>query len=360
MAFGHELVNTGVPNLFGEQPHLHMFGFPPLTRAYFASSRKNFNNVLSLTPRSAINDVDVYGRTALAWAVLRSDWNSANQLLLCGSDPGRVDTYGRTALHQAARRGDVAVVQLLLAAKADVASRDSNGNTALRLASGKQRSITIMETLLSAGANIESQNEEEFGPLHDAVRCNRPANVQFLLERGANINAASKQGFTVLMFGVHFNAHETLKILLRDEALEYDVKNCDGYSVLDFAALLGDVETLHLLQSAPEMTKINLDNSHALSHAQWRRDYNEAWSSRMIQPRDKDPVEWYSAFKALWDTIFDAQQRELEEDSEAGFIEEELTNDEEELTVHDEELTDNEDDPAVWEDAQENLDRPIV
>ena len=321
-----------VPNLLGDQPHLPLFGFPPLIRAFFTSSRKNFNSVLSLTPRSAINDVDAYGRTALAWAVLCSDCGSVNQLLLCGSDPGHVDSYGRTALHQAATQGDAVLVQLVLAAKVDINSRNFNGETALRMASCRQGGITIMELLLSGGASIESQDKQGNCPLHYAVRQNRPANVQLLLERGANINAACKEGKTALMFGVMYNAHDALRLLLRDQALEYDAKNMSGKSVLDYAAMFGDLETIYLLQSAPQMTTVNLDNGKALGYGIWRRDDNEAWSSWAIRPRDKDPVEQYSAFEVLWYGILDAQQRELEEDPEAEVITGEMTDVEEELT----------------------------
>ena len=341
-----ESCNTNVPNLLGDQPHLPLFGFPPLSRAYFASSRRNFNNVLSLTPRSAIDDVDASGRTALAWAVRCSDWNSVNQLLLCGSDPNRVDSNGQAPLHIAARMDDVAIIQSLLAAKADITSKDIDGRTALHEASRQQGGITSVESLLSGGASIESQDDEGRSPLHFAVVNNEPTNVQFLLERGANINAASKRGITVLMYGVMHKSHEALRLLLRNEALKYDVKDIYGYSVLEYAAVWGDVETIRLLQSAPQMMTLNLDNSEALGHAVWRRDSNEAWSSQTIAPPDKDPIELFSAFKALWDTIADAQQRDRLEDPEAGFIEGELTDDEEE--------------PVVWEDAQEDLDHSVA
>ena len=359
-AFRQGSLNTDIPNLLGDQPHLHLFGFPPLTRAYFTSSFRNFNNVLSLTPRSAINDLDAYGRNALAWAVLRSDWESVNRLLLCGSDPNHVDSSGYAPLHLAARLGDLAIIQLLLAAKADITLKNNFGGTALHQVSREQGGIASMELLLSSGASIESQDDGGLSPLHYAVICNEPANVQFLIERGANINAASKKGHTVLMCGVIHNAHETLKLLLRSEVLEYDVKDSYGDSVLDHAALYGDMETIHLLQSAPQITTVNLENSKALDDALWRRDSNAAWSSGSIKPSDKDPVKWYSAFEALWNTVANAQQRDRQEDPEAGFIEEELTDDEEELTADEEELTDDEEEPVVWEDAQEDLDHSVA
>ena len=77
--------------------------------------------------------------------------------------------------------------------------------------------------------------------------------MHLLLEKGAKKNAACKSGLNTLMLGVCYNAHEALRLLLREEALEYDGKNTNGRSVLDYAALNGDMETIHILQYSPQM-----------------------------------------------------------------------------------------------------------
>ena len=304
-----------------------------------------------MIPRSAVDDVDANGDTALSWAAKRRDSDSVKLLLLCGSDPGHVESSGRTPLHLAVWSGDVAVVQLLLAAKVDVNSKDIWGETALSLTAFYGGDTTIMELLLAHGASIEDQNNDGRRPLHVAVYCNRPINVQILLDRGANINAGDRFGMTALNFGVMCNAHESLRVLLRDEALEFDGKDSRGDCLLDYAAWYGDLETLDLLQSSRHIKRPDLSGSKTLGDAVWRRDNNQAWSLRSIATPDKDPRLWYSAFEALWDSIAEAQQRDLEGDPEADewTTEEELTDDAEDSDP------DSDSDSHVWEDAQEGL-----
>lgn len=312
-----------------------------------------------MIPRSAVDDVDANGDTALSWAVRRRDSGSVKQLLLCGSDPGHVDSSSRqTPLHLAVWLGDVAVVQLLLAAKVDVNSKDIWGATPLSLAACNHEDNKIMELILAHGASIECQNNDGFRPLHYAAYYNRPASLRILLDRSANINAATKSGMTALMLGMTYNAHEALRILLRDEALDFNVKDSVGDSVLDHAALWGDLETLDLLQASCHIKGLDLDGSKALGYAMWRRDDNQAWSLWMIKPPDNDPHLWYSTFEVLWYSILGAQRRDLEGDPEPGegFVEEELTDDAEDELTDDAEDSDS----HVWEDAQEDLDESLA
>lgn len=157
--------------------------------------------------RSVIEAVDRIRYTTLSRAVHR-----------CSSDPSHVILYRRTPLHIAAHLGDSAMIQLLLAAKADVSSEDSEGFTTLCMASRSQIDITITKLLLSYGASIASQDDQELGPLYYTIPHNRPAHLQLLLERGANIIAVSKPGTVALMIGVMCNAHEALKFLPRNTA----------------------------------------------------------------------------------------------------------------------------------------------
>ena len=296
-----------------------------------------------MIPRSAVDDVDANGDTTLSWAVKRRDSDSIRQLLLCGSDPEHVDLYGLSPLCLAVSSGDVAVVQLLLAAKVNVNVKDIEGGTALSLAAVCNKKTTIMELLLDHGVNIENQDTHGQRPLHIAVRSNRPVHVQILLDRGANINAADESGMTALLFGVSYNVYESLSVLLRNEALEIDGKDSAGSSMLDYAACYGDLETLHLLHSSRHIKRIDLDGSIALNYAEWRRDNNEGWSLWAIKPPDKDPQLWYSAFEALWNSIVEAQQRDLEGDPVAH------------EWAFEEEPRDDDEDSVVWEEAQEDL-----
>ena len=347
--------------LFGDKPRLPLFRFPALIRAYIGSSRKKSGSALFMTPRSDVDDVDATGSTALSWAVRYHDHDSVQELLLCGSNPCHKDSYGQNPLHIATRTGDVALVNLLLAARPDVNSKDRNGRIALHLASQQREGVRLIDLLVAHGASLESQDDHGWRPLHYSVYSNRPANMHLLLEKGANINAISKYGATSLMLGVLYKSHEAVRVLLREETLEFRGKDNDGWSVLNYAALFGDMETICILQSSPKMKTVDLDGSPALFLARWRRDENETGSLWRGRVTDEDPQRQYSTFKALWNSIAEAQQRDVEEDSEAGFIEDEQTDNDEELSAEDEGQTDDDDDDdeensELWADAPESLD----
>ena len=288
-----------------------------------------------MTPRSAIDNVDATGCTALSWAVQCCDRDCAEQLLLRGSDPGIVDLSGRNPLHYAVSSGDMAITQLLIAANADVNSKETNGVTVLHMAANLEEGTPIIDLLLSRGASLDSEDNEGFRALHRAVYNNNTKNLQLLLDRGANINAVNKFGTTALMSGVFANAHEALKLLLHDETLDYNAKNSNGRTILDIVALHGDAETLHIFQSSGKMKSINLRDSEGLDLAVWRRENDKTQT---------DPLLRYSAFEALWNGILEVQQRDLEGNPEfdKGFI--------------GEELRDNDEDAEVWEDALEAVD----
>ena len=288
-----------------------------------------------MTPRSAIDNADATGCTALSWAVQCCDRDCAEQLLLRGSDPGIVDLSGRNPLHYAVSSGDMAITQLLIAANADVNSKETNGVAVLHMAANLEEGTPIIDLLLSRGASLDSEDNEGFRPLHRAVYNNNPKNLQLLLDRGANINAVNKFGTTALMSGVFANAHEALRLLLRDETLDYNAKNSNGRTVLDIVALHGDAETMHIFQSSGRMKSINLRDSKGLDLAVWRRENDKT---------QKDPLLRYSAFEALWNSIVEAQRRDLEGYPECD------------KGVMGGELTDDEEDAEVWEDAREAVD----
>ncbi|KAM0805756.1 ankyrin repeat-containing domain protein [Usnea florida] len=226
-------------------------------------------------------------------------------------------------------------MQLLLNAKADVNPSSFIGATAIHIAA-QVRDTRILELLQSCGASIESEDTQGCRPLHYAVYSNSRANLQLLLEEGANINAANSFGATTLMLGVVYNAHEALKLLLREETLDYNCKDCDGNSVLDFAATFGDLETLYILQSSRRLKTVDSDVDNALGYAVQRRDHNKAQSISMLKTMDKDlpgSEEWEASTK------------------------EELMDDDKKSELHDNEDDDDDDDDGeseLWEDAQES------
>ena len=113
---------------------------------------------------------------------------------------------------QAIRSNDLAQVRALSGEKANLTVADSKGVTPLLYASAFG-SVEAMRILLDAGADVNGKDSFEQVPLHWAA-CD-PARVRLLVERGANVNAKTKNGRTALMAASACqSAEESVKLLL--------------------------------------------------------------------------------------------------------------------------------------------------
>jgi ankyrin repeat protein len=116
---------------------------------------------------------------------------------------------GTTALLRAARAGDHTVMRLLLDKGADPALTTKDGNTALMLAAGigyrdkntkgsESDALEAVKVALAAGLDLQQKNGRDETPLHGAAFRGADTIVQFLIDKGADLNAVSRQGFTPL------------------------------------------------------------------------------------------------------------------------------------------------------------------
>lgn len=117
--------------------------------------------------------------------------------------PGRLEipdqpvSQATKDLWRAAQDGDVAGVKTALAAGADIEgidfSENKNGRRALNYAALNNHA-DVIEVLLAAGANIESQNRTRFTPLHHAAEGGSIDAIKTLLKHGANKRAKMYRG----------------------------------------------------------------------------------------------------------------------------------------------------------------------
>jgi ankyrin repeat protein len=188
-----------------------------------------------------LNQIDAYGRTPVYAAVdiRNEDWSTlpnrkgedsltALDILKLMTDrganlntplvkalPGRSgmdsgDTQlneGSTPLLRAARSGDATAMRLLLAKGADAKLTNRDGTNLLLVAAGvgyrdKNTRGTNLDALeavkvaLEAGMDLAAQNSKGETALHGAASRGADPIVQFLVEKGAALNAKTRQGHT--------------------------------------------------------------------------------------------------------------------------------------------------------------------
>ncbi len=146
-------------------------------------------------------------------------------LLERGADVNAATSDGVTTLHIAVREGFIELVRLLLEHGADAEVVDSKGNRPRDLASEE-----IKEVIFEHYARGKDLGEE-------LIRASEEGDeeyVKWLLERGANVNAATSDGNTALHWAARKGSSELVKILLEHGA-DPAVSNSEGKKPYQFA-----------------------------------------------------------------------------------------------------------------------------
>ena len=171
----------------------------------------------------------------------------ARLLLDHGAQVEARDPEGSTPLLRAAAHGETGVVKLLLDRGADVAERDGTGQTALNAAAcdcpiiDQPETLAVMKLLLERRIDIEVRDKSGETPLIHAAEWGRTENVDFLLQKGAKLEAKDTAGNSALSLaseGGGYPTAETVKFLLQHGA-KVDQKNDEGKSPL-LLAVAGD------------------------------------------------------------------------------------------------------------------------
>jgi len=175
-------------------------------------------------------------------------------MLLDGADPDTRDEFGETALTWAAQLGHTPIVKDLLAAGADVDAWGSLFNaTPLILASrGGFRGIVA---LLAVHGELDARDGRGATALMRAIE--RPddlikpprkilAILKILIDLGADPNLQDNDGFTALMWAVHWGNPDAVRFLA-ERGADLHVANQDGDTALTLADSEGDTEMVYLL-----------------------------------------------------------------------------------------------------------------
>ncbi len=130
---------------------------------------------------------------------------------------------------------DIKTVQTLLTAGANINAKNNHGETALILAARRDH-INIVKELIEKGADVNVQNENGNTALMHAASRGYTTIVKKLLKKGADVNAQRINGNTALMIAIR-NAYgensyrTTVKALLKAGA-DVDLKDNNGFTPL--------------------------------------------------------------------------------------------------------------------------------
>jgi cytohesin len=152
-------------------------------------------------------------------------------------------------LHLAVMADRAAVAQLLLARGAEVEARDELGWTPLHHAV----SVAVQELLVANGANVGARDNGGRTPLHVAALSGRADLAQFLLARGADVNARdSEDGVTPLHMAA-FNGQRPVAELLLVSKADINARDREGQTPLTLALKRGQTAIADFLRQRGAM-----------------------------------------------------------------------------------------------------------
>lgn len=179
-------------------------------------------------------------------AIIRRDTSTVIDLLKRGMDVNTVNPQGETLLIQAVREDIPDLVDGLLKRQPRLDFRNRNGETAISIAAylGK---LEYVQRLAEAGARLDFPG---WPPLAYAAFNNHPQVVEYLIKKGANINARTETGATALFLASRYGHIEVVKLLLKHHA-DPSIADQHHETALDAAQKVeNNEETIKLLRVA--------------------------------------------------------------------------------------------------------------
>jgi len=145
-------------------------------------------------------------------AVRNDHAGTVGKLLQRGFDPNARSEQGQLGLVLAMQEGSLKTAEVLLSHPTiQIDALNQAGESALMMAALKGE-INGMRTLLARGAKV---NQPGWSALHYAASgTEAAAAVRLLLEKGADVNAASPNGSTPLMMAAQYGSEDNVKLLL--------------------------------------------------------------------------------------------------------------------------------------------------
>lgn len=148
-------------------------------------------------------------------------------------------------LNNAAENGNTEVVEYLIkkGANVNIVSNNNNENTALRSAiSGGY--FDIVKLLVENGADLEYKY-----PILNAAAAGSKNILEYLIQKGANVNVQNENGYTALMNAASHGYIDNIKVLLKYKA-DASLKNKEGHTALDMAKEKKNKDIIKILENA--------------------------------------------------------------------------------------------------------------
>ncbi len=170
----------------------------------------------------------------LGGAIRGGQYDKVKALIFKGADVNFQDKYGRTPLNEAVLCGNLDIIKALVESGADIKLMEKGGSSLLGCAACYQDKAFIQK-ILDRGASVNPQGSPHgFTPLMELAQNGNAEIVEFLIQKGANVNTASRYGDTALMVAAKNGRVEVVKILVKHGA-DINAQDKYGHTALSLA-----------------------------------------------------------------------------------------------------------------------------
>ena len=182
---------------------------------------------------------DVYGLTALHYAVIGQCGDAVKELLEGAADPNATDVFRWTPLHYAVRSDYGDIVELLLN-NASIKARSTVENLSGYTPFHYSRSDSVAWRLLNEGVRADTPGRDGTTALHCAAKENSEAVAKLLVEAGANADSLDSLRRTPLHWAA-FLGHTGIVEILRKKGADTAGRDDSGRTPLHLAAVSGNL-----------------------------------------------------------------------------------------------------------------------
>lgn len=204
-----------------------------------------------------LNSIDVEGRTALFYAVLKEETAIAKMLIDYGSDVNILDSKEQNALFNAIILGaqNSEIVELLIKKGINLEQEDKVGFTVLdeilklldicknpvdditskyRFVNHERNYLRLMSVLIDNGLKINRPDKEGKTVLYKAVFRKDYESIDFLITAGMDVNITDNDGRTILFDAIFggFNAWDMIEYLLK-KGINIDHRDNEERTIVD-------------------------------------------------------------------------------------------------------------------------------
>ena len=242
-----------LPDELYSRPDLHdiceELDLAPASNLLFGGSLERLRDLLRVQP-SAVLARDAMGKTPLHWAARLSNDEAIDMLIEAGADIDAVGHDGTTPLYDAlcgpvvSRTTCIRMIQ----AGSDVNHITPYGKSPLTIAVGSSSCVPVIDILLDAGSNVHHVSNG-LHLLQIAAKNSTRFVCEELLRAGVDVDAQTPIGQTAVMTAVRHNNHSVLELLIYHGA-QLNIPTFVGFSIVDYAAFYGDIETMQILERA--------------------------------------------------------------------------------------------------------------